>query len=111
MKRLYDLTKGRDFGVVAQHPWRLADLGSKLAFLKAGLGWGGMPEHVVRDDIARGDLVVLRLRDWPDGVTMPMYAVHRADRPPGPAGRWLIERLTETVEQCQTVEPVAALGR
>jgi DNA-binding transcriptional LysR family regulator len=102
-----DLTKGRDFGVVAAHPWRLADLGSKLTFLKAGLGWGSMPEHLVRDDIARGELVVLRLRDWPDGVTMPMYAVHRADRPPGPAGRWLIERLTETVEQCNQVEHVA----
>ena len=40
------------------------------------------------------------LEEWPDGVSLPMWGVHRADRPPGPAGRWLIDRLTETVGQC-----------
>ena len=31
------LTNGRDFGVLSPLTWRLADLGAKLAFLKAGL--------------------------------------------------------------------------
>ena len=37
------LTSGRDFGVLSPLTWRLADLGAKHAFLKAGLGWGHMP--------------------------------------------------------------------
>jgi DNA-binding transcriptional LysR family regulator len=95
-----DLTKGREFGVIGRKPWRLADLGAKRVFLLAGLGWGSMPLHLVEDDIAAGRLVLIRQEEGQDGVSAPMRAVHRADRPPGPAGRWLIERLTETVEQC-----------
>jgi DNA-binding transcriptional LysR family regulator len=85
------LTQGADFGVLATKTWRLADLGSKHALLLAGVGWGSMPVPVVRDDIAAGRLVELDLPDWRDNL-YPFYAVHRADTPPGPATRWLIER-------------------
>ena len=95
-----ELTKGKEFGVVGTKSWRLADLGSKHAFLTAGLGWGNMPQHLVQDDIAAGRLVQITQEEWPDGVSAPMRAVHRMDKPPGPAGRWLVERLTETVGQC-----------
>jgi hypothetical protein len=44
---------------------------------------------------------------------MPMYAAHRADTPPGPAGRWMIERLKDTADRCPKPEsdtpPVVAL--
>jgi DNA-binding transcriptional LysR family regulator len=46
------LTKGQELGVLSPRTWRLADLGSKHAFLRAGLGWGGMPEELVRSDRA-----------------------------------------------------------
>src|SRR5262249_23652470 len=42
------LTEGKDFGVFSPMTWRLADLGAKHAFLKGGLGWGLMPEHMIR---------------------------------------------------------------
>lgn len=106
-----DLTKGRDFGVVARKPWHLADLGAKHVFLLSGLGWGNMPLHLVQEDLSAGTLVLIRQEDVPNEVTAPMRAVHRADRPPGPAGRWLIQRLTETVGDCvnpgdaENVEP------
>lgn len=85
------LTQGADFGVLARRTWRLADLGSKHALLLAGTGWGSMPEPLVLDDIAAGRLVQLDLPDWQDGQ-YPFYAIHRADTPPGPATRWLVER-------------------
>ncbi len=44
--------------------------------------------------------ILISQREGPTDMSAPMHAVHRADRPPGPAGRWLIERLSETVEQC-----------
>ena len=34
------LSEGRDLGVMSPRTWRLADLGAKHAFLRAGLGWG-----------------------------------------------------------------------
>jgi DNA-binding transcriptional LysR family regulator len=89
-----DLSQGREFGVMSPSTWRLADLFAKHAFLLNGLGWGGMPTHAVTADIDGGRLVELAIEDVPPGgMLLPMSAVYRADNPPGPAGRWLIERL------------------
>src|SRR5216684_369122 len=89
-----ELSQGKDFGVLSPNTWRLADLGAKHAFLRAGLGWGGMPVGVVETDLANGSLVKIRIEGVPEGhLVMPMSAVFKTDTPPGPAGRWLIERL------------------
>ena len=88
------LSKGREFGVMSPSTWRLADLFAKHAFLLNGLGWGGMPTHAVQDDLAAGKLVELKIEDLaPDGMILPMAAVYPSSAPPGPAGRWLIERM------------------
>jgi DNA-binding transcriptional LysR family regulator len=87
------LTMGQDFGVLSDTSWRLADLSTKHALLLAGLGWGNMPEFMIRDDLKARRLVALKLRDWTGGE-YAMQAVWRRSRPPGPAGRWLVERFT-----------------
>jgi DNA-binding transcriptional LysR family regulator len=88
------LSFGREFGVMSPSTWRLADLFAKHAFLLNGLGWGGMPLHAVERDLAEGKLVRLMIEDvQEDGLLMPMSAVYPAATPPGPAGRWLIDRL------------------
>ena len=89
-----ELSAGREVGVMSPSTWRLADLFAKHAFLVNGLGWGGMPLHTVAQDIANGKLVVLQIEDVPPGgLILPMFAVYPTATPPGPAGRWLIERL------------------
>jgi DNA-binding transcriptional LysR family regulator len=89
-----ELSQGKEFGVLSSSTWRLADLGAKHAFLRAGLGWGGMPVDAIKRDLANRSLVKIRIEDLPEGhLVMAMSAVFRADTPPGPAGRWLIERL------------------
>ncbi|RSU45942.1 LysR family transcriptional regulator [Sphingobium yanoikuyae] len=90
------LSNGREFGVMSPSTWRLADLFAKHAFLLNGLGWGGMPQHAVADDIAAGRLVTLQIEDIaPGSMILPMSAVYSPSAPPGPAGRWLIEKLRE----------------
>src|SRR3984893_8570435 len=84
--------EGRDHGVVSLATWRIGDLALKHKLLLSGLGWGGMPEPMVRADIESGRLVRLDFRDWRGGVYQ-MQVVHKIETPPGPAGRWLIERL------------------
>ena len=93
-----ELSQGKDFGVFSANTWRLADLGAKHAFLRAGLGWGGMPVGVIETDLANGSLVKIGIEDIPEAsLVMAMFAVFRTDTPPGPAGRWLIERLKANV--------------
>jgi DNA-binding transcriptional LysR family regulator len=89
------LTEGRNFGVVSPLTWRLADLGAKLAFLKAGLGWGHMPLHMVKTDLDSGALFKIRVQGVPRDALMPMSVVFRKDAPPGPVGRALIAQLKQ----------------
>ena len=90
------LMVGRDFGVSSPSTWRLADLSTKDAFLKAGVGWGSMPLHMVERDIAAGALVVLDTDDMPkSGFMLGMSAFYPAASPPGPAGRWLVQLLKD----------------
>ena len=89
-----EATAGQDFGVVGENNWRLSDLGSKHELLRAGLGWGNMPGWLVADDLAAGRLVRLDLADWRGG-DYRLSIVHRTADPPGPAARWLIDRLAE----------------
>lgn len=89
-----EILAGRDYGVLSPITWRLADLSTKHAFLKDGLGWGNMPLHMVQHDIAAGALALLEADDMPGtGIALMMSAVHPASAPPGPAGRWFIDQL------------------
>src|SRR5579862_2718276 len=88
------LSKGQSYGVFSKNVWRLADMGARHAFLRAGFGFGNMPRFMVEDDLARGKLRVIRIR-LPSNLkpVMPMRAVYRNEAPPRPAGRWLIDHL------------------
>jgi DNA-binding transcriptional LysR family regulator len=95
-----ELSAGREFGVMSPLTWRLGDLFAKHAFLLKGLGWGGMPLHAVRQDLLEGRLRKLSIEDLPeDSLILPMSAVYLTAKPPGPAGRWLIERLKQCTAQ------------
>src|SRR5207253_3123845 len=87
------LSEGRNFGVLSPVTWRLADLGAKHAFLKAGLGWGHMPLHMVQADLDSGALVKVRVEGNPRDMALPMRVAFRKDAPPGPAGRAFIAQL------------------
>jgi DNA-binding transcriptional LysR family regulator len=105
------------FDVLLETPrvWRLSHFGAKLAFLRAGFGFGGMPLHAIEADLASGALVEIATDDAPPGGRLiEMWAVYRTDSPPGPAGRWFIERLKQESPshdmptQLQPQGPVAA---
>jgi DNA-binding transcriptional LysR family regulator len=95
-----ELTVGREFGVLSPLTWRLGDLFAKHAFLLKGLGWGGMPLHAVKQDLLEGRLVKLAIEDLAEeSFILPMSATYLTAKPPGPAGRWLIERLKQCCSQ------------
>jgi DNA-binding transcriptional LysR family regulator len=87
---------GRSFGVFSQKVWRVADLGSKQEFLRAGLGWGLMPVHLVEEDLKTGRLRRPRteVENSPDGwKPIPLSIAFKRSRPPGQGGRWMIDNL------------------
>jgi DNA-binding transcriptional LysR family regulator len=88
------LSAGQDFGVLADRVWRIADLHTKHSLLRAGLGWGFMPEPMISDDLVNGTLALLPLeKTLPGGGRLRLYAVYRSGELPGPAATWLLEHL------------------
>ncbi|KAB0685222.1 LysR family transcriptional regulator [Burkholderia territorii] len=98
------LTGKTDLGVLSPETWRLSDLGAKHAFLKAGLGWGGMPYHAVEADIADGSLVPLEFEETRANAAISLSAIYRTDTPPGPAGRWLLDQLKAVASRANGVQ-------
>lgn len=91
------LTDGKTYGVFSPLTWRLADLGAKHAFLRAGFGWGHMPAAMVRSDLNAGALVQIQIENFqPRLPPISMFAAYRKDSPPGPAGRWFLDQLKQT---------------
>jgi DNA-binding transcriptional LysR family regulator len=87
-----------DQAVLSPRTWRIGDLHTKHAMLRAGLGWGNLPEHLVRDDLRDGSLVAIRPAGWGrDEHMLYLSAIYRSDTVIGPAHRWL---LTEVETLC-----------
>jgi DNA-binding transcriptional LysR family regulator len=80
-----------DQGVISQQTWRVADLVTKRELLLGGLGWGNLPEPLVRDDLKRGDLVRLNLAAWTaEEHRLPLALVFSPGVRARPIVRWLI---------------------
>ena len=89
-----------DLGIHALDNWHVNDLNSKLQCLRAGLGWGSMPDHWVSQDLAAGTLIKLSLESWEGNQSMPTYTtlIARHTRGQhGPVSRWLIRKLGESI--------------
>jgi DNA-binding transcriptional LysR family regulator len=64
-------------GVAGKRQWLVNDLGAKCDLLKAGLGWGHLPWHLVDEDLASGQLVELERRAWHVGPLTFMLSQRR----------------------------------
>jgi DNA-binding transcriptional LysR family regulator len=83
-------------GVFSPRTWRVVDLATKHALIAGGLGWGHMPEHLVRDDLRQGRLAPLRLEAWGSAALRRELALAwRRGTVMGPVARWAHERLSQ----------------
>ncbi|HEX5064636.1 MAG TPA: LysR family transcriptional regulator [Myxococcota bacterium] len=75
--------------------WSVTDIAAKKEVILAGMGWGGLPEHVVAEALASGELIAL---DVPEFATdaMELFVLRRRDRPHGVAAGALWERLVQS---------------
>jgi DNA-binding transcriptional LysR family regulator len=91
-----ELTHGRDFAVYTGRTWRVADLSTKHEFLRAAIGWGYMPEHLVAQDLASGTLRPLHVDGLREQNRVAMLVMRRRDRVLGPGARWVLSHLMQT---------------
>jgi DNA-binding transcriptional LysR family regulator len=77
--------------------WTVTDITAKLQIIEAGMGWGGLPEHLVAPKVRDGSLAVLDVREF-DVDAFELFAIQRTDRVAGPVARALWARLTAASE-------------
>ncbi len=96
---------GPSYGVIGTKAWRFVELGRRLDFLLAGLGWCRMPEHLVAPHLADGRLVSLAIESDPARAAgrLTIYAAHMRDRSLGRAGGWLLSDLQARLALSQPV--------
>ncbi|MCC6217124.1 MAG: LysR family transcriptional regulator [Polyangiaceae bacterium] len=82
--------------VLSSERWRVLELGTKVALLAAGLGWGNLPLHAAQSELAAGRLVRIEPAEWGDAdYLVPLGLVWRPGSPRGPAARWIAAELAE----------------
>lgn len=76
-----DFDQSRDLLTGGQR-WTVSDFEAKKSVIKAGLGWGGLPEHLMKQELANGELVPLTVEGYPPRHT-EIFAIRRRDQPMG----------------------------
>lgn len=82
--------------------WTVSDFQAKKSIIKAGMGWGGIPEHLMTEELAAGELVPLAVEGYPSRHT-EIFAIRRRDRPMGKVMSSIWERFAERTSRRQAV--------
>lgn len=83
--------------------WSVTDIAAKKELILAGMGWGGLPEHVVAPELASGELVALDVPEF-EAETMELLVMRRRDRALGVVAGVLWEELGRAGESEGSVE-------
>lgn len=59
--------------------WRVTDLHAKQQIIEAGLGWGGLPEHLIATELASGRLQRIDVPAF-EAHSMPLHVLRRQSR-------------------------------
>lgn len=86
---------GPSYGFMGAKAWRFVELGRRLDFLLAGMGWCRMPDYLVTPLLADGRLVPLSIDDVSASAagTIMIHASHMRSHTLGRAGAWLLDDL------------------
>ena len=72
--------------------WTVTDFAAKKAILLAKMGWGGLPEHLIHEELSNGELVALNVDGYPPRHSQ-LYKIRRRDRAAGVVAQSIWEEL------------------
>ncbi|GHB42121.1 LysR family transcriptional regulator [Pseudovibrio japonicus] len=75
------LTQSRDL-LPGGLRWTVTDFAAKKEILQAKLGWGGIPEHMIKDELKRGELVQLNVEGFQPRQSR-LFQIRKRDRDVG----------------------------
>jgi len=72
--------------------WSVTDVHAKKELILAGMGWGGLPQHVVAQALSSGELVALHVRQF-ETQSLLLHLARRRHTPHGPVAQRLWDAL------------------
>lgn len=90
--------------VLSSQYWMFADQHSRLEYASNGFGWSFAPLHLVRNQVARGELKILRFEMF-NGMpfSLPLHIVHLDGHTPDVLMKWLIAYLRNRLPAYQDI--------
>jgi len=74
--------------------WTVSDFAAKKEIVLAGMGWGGMPEHLITEELQSGALVPLNLEGYPIRHSQ-LHVIRRREGALGVVANALWEQLAQ----------------
>jgi DNA-binding transcriptional LysR family regulator len=74
--------------------WTVSDFAAKKEILLSKMGWGGLPEHLIRDELASGELVPLNIENFPPRHSL-LYLIRKRDANVGIVARSIWQQLLD----------------
>ena len=82
-------------GFPSTRRWRVNEECTRLELVRAGVGWARLERSLVEADLRTGRLVPLRAKRFGGRPALvDLYVARMRNRPLGPAGQWLWQRLS-----------------
>ncbi|WP_390910583.1 LysR substrate-binding domain-containing protein [Pseudosulfitobacter sp. SM2401] len=72
--------------------WTVSDFAAKKEILLAKLGWGGIPTHMIEDELARGELVALNVEGYQKRQSQ-LFQIRKRDKDVGIVAQSIWEQL------------------
>lgn len=86
--------RDNSFGVVeGGRRWQVYDHETKKRIILAGMGWGRLQYHLVEAELARGELIELRIADYPHTMPLEIRVARRRQMAHGPVAASLWQSL------------------
>lgn len=74
--------------------WTVSDFAAKREIILSGLGWGGLPNHLIAEDLVRGRLVKLDVEGFPERHSQ-LFQIRRRDRIAGAVSQAIWQHIME----------------
>ena len=72
--------------------WTVSDFAAKKEILLAGMGWGGIPTHMIEQELESGELVPLNVEGY-QPLRSHLFQIRRRDRQAGVVAQCIWEKL------------------
>ena len=76
----------------------VSDLSVKKELLKAGIGWGRLPLHLIEEELRRGDLVDIS-RDIIKEIELEVLMTYSLTKPQGPMAKKFWQLFRESISK------------